>query len=86
MPSFGWAAALILAEINSARKTEILKRGYDFDQSRVFCGAHWQSDEDNGRIMGAAVVSALQSNKSFIDALNLAKDEFRKIKSANGYR
>lgn len=75
--SFGWAAALVLAEINPIRKSEILKRGYDFGQSRVFCGAHWQSDVDSGRLMGAAIVAELHNNKDFINALEKAKSEVR---------
>jgi len=71
--SFGWAAALVLAEINPARQTEILQRGYAFGKSRVICGAHWQSDVDNGQLMGAAVVAALHSNSQFAAALNAAK-------------
>jgi len=74
--SFGWAAALVLAEINPARETEILKRGMDFGESRVVCGAHWQSDVDNGRIMGAAVVAALHANPRFANTLSEAKKEF----------
>ncbi|WP_149570831.1 acid phosphatase [Serratia bockelmannii] len=76
--SFGWAAALVLAEINPDRETEILRRGYDFGQSRVVCGAHWQSDVDSGRLMGAAVVAALHNNKEFLHVLEKAKYEFNK--------
>jgi len=74
--SFGWAAALVLSEINPSRENEILKRGYEFGQSRVICGAHWQSDVDNGRIMGSAVVATLHSNSEFNSALADAKQEF----------
>ncbi|WP_273968368.1 acid phosphatase [Enterobacter cancerogenus] len=74
--SFGWAAALVLAEINPAREMDILKRGIDFGESRVICGAHWQSDVDNGRIMGAAVVAALHANTRFETMLYEAKKEF----------
>jgi len=73
--SFGWAAALVLAEINPARQSEILQRGYDFGQSRVICGAHWQSDVDSGRLMGSAVVAALHNNAAFMTALGQAKAE-----------
>ena len=74
--SFGWAAALVLSEINPQRETEILRRGIDFGESRVVCGAHWQSDVEAGRIMGAAVVAALHSNIGFTENLNEAKKEF----------
>lgn len=74
--SFGWAAALVLSEINPQRETEILKRGIEFGDSRVVCGAHWQSDVDAGRLMGAAVVAALHNNAEFTSKLNEAKKEF----------
>jgi acid phosphatase (class A) len=77
--SFGWAAALVLSEINPERQTQLLRRGYDFGQSRVICGAHWQSDVDNGRLMGAAVVSTLHSNPNFAHALSAAKAEFSNL-------
>lgn len=77
--AIGWATALVLSEINPERATEILKRGYDFGQSRVICGAHWQSDVDAGRITGAGAVAALHANKNFQKKLAKAKKEFKKI-------
>ena len=74
--SFGWAAALVLAEINPLHQTELLRRGYEFGQSRVVCGAHWQSDVDAGRLMGAAVVARLHADPQFQQALNEARQEF----------
>ncbi|CAI1508830.1 acid phosphatase [Serratia ficaria] len=74
--SFGWAAALVLSEINPQRETEILRRGIDFGESRVVCGAHWQSDVEAGRLMGAAVVAALHHNAGFTQKLDEAKKEF----------
>lgn len=76
--SIGWATALVLSEINPARKQQILQRGYDFGQSRVICGAHFQSDVDAGRVAGAAVVAALHANKDFQKQLAKAKKEARK--------
>ena len=77
--SFGWAVALVLSEINPQRETEILRRGYDFGESRVVCGAHWQSDVDAGRLMGAAVVAALHSNPGFTRMLDEARAESEKL-------
>ena len=76
--AIGWATALVLAEINPARKAEIIQRGYDFGQSRVICGAHYQSDVDAGRIVGSAVVAALHADKGFQKQLAKAKKEFKK--------
>lgn len=77
--AIGWATALVLSEINPARKAEIIQRGYDFGQSRVICGAHYQSDVDAGRIVGAAAVSALHADKGFCKQLKKAKKEFKKL-------
>lgn len=76
---FGWAVALILAEINPERQNEIFKYGYEFGQSRVICGVHFQSDVDAGRIMGAATVARLHADKEFMKKLCKAKKEFRKL-------
>ena len=53
----GWGWALVFAQINPERADALLKRGIEFGQSRVICDAHWQSDVDAGRIMGAATVA-----------------------------
>ena len=78
--SVGWAVALVLAEINPARNLEILRRGFEFGQSRVIVGAHWQSDVDMGRIVGASIVATLHANEGFIKQLAKAKKEFENNK------
>ena len=75
--SIGWATALVLAEINPARANEILQRGFEYGQSRVIVGAHYQSDVDAGRVIGAAAVSMLHTNPAFCAQLYKAKKEFR---------
>jgi acid phosphatase (class A) len=62
----GWGWALVFAQINPERSNELLKRGLEFGQSRVICDAHWQSDVDAGRIMGAATVARLQTDPTFL--------------------
>ena len=73
----GWAWGLILAQVNPARATELMTRGLAYGQSRVICNAHWQSDVDAGRIMGAATVASLQSNPAFLKDLAAAKEEIQ---------
>lgn len=77
----GWAWALTLAEINPERANILLKRGLEFGQSRVICNAHWQSDVDAGRTMGAATVARLHSNPEFRADVKAAKKEHRKAKA-----
>lgn len=77
--AIGWASALVLSEINPERQDEIINRGYEFGQSRVIVGAHFQSDVDMGRIVGSAVVASLHSNPEFLKQLDKAKKEFAKL-------
>jgi acid phosphatase (class A) len=73
--SLGWAWALILAELVPDRADAIFTRGYEFGQSRVVCGLHWQSDVDAGRLIGAAVVAKLHGNEQFMASLQAARQE-----------
>lgn len=76
--TIGWSSALILAEIRPDRQNEILERGYQYGQSRVICGVHWQSDVDAGRITGSAIVARLHADKDFAKTLEDAKREIQK--------
>ncbi|MBN3859250.1 phosphatase PAP2 family protein [Neisseriaceae bacterium PsAf] len=78
--AYGWAAALILAEINPQRQNEILKRGFEIGQSRVICGYHWQNDVEGGRLVASMLVARLHTNTEFIKQLEKAKEEFQKIR------
>lgn len=71
----GWGWGLVLAEIQPKRATELLARGLAFGQSRVICDAHWQSDVDAGRIMGAATVARLHAEPAFLADVAAARAE-----------
>ena len=79
--SIGWAWALVLAEAAPGRADAILKRGWEFGQSRVYCGVHYASDVEAGRLVGAATVSRLHSDPVFRAQLALAA---REIENARG--
>jgi acid phosphatase (class A) len=78
--AIGWAWALILAEVFPQQAIDILERGKQFGISRNVCNVHWHSDVVAGRMMGAATVSVLHSNKAFIIDLEAAKNEIRLLK------
>lgn len=80
--SIGWATALVLAEINTDRQDLILRRGYEMGESRVICGYHYQSDVDAGRVTGSMIVARLHADAGFCRQLELAKEEFRRLKEA----
>lgn len=77
----GWGWALVFAQINPERADALFKRGIEFGQSRVICDAHWQSDVDAGRIMGAATVARLQTDAAFLADLTAAKEEVKTAKA-----
>jgi acid phosphatase (class A) len=74
--TMGWAIALVLAEINPNRQDEILKRGFEYGESRVIVGFHFQSDVDHARIITSALVIRLHANDDFSAQLQKAKEEF----------
>ncbi|MBP5533900.1 MAG: phosphatase PAP2 family protein [Alphaproteobacteria bacterium] len=80
--TMGWALALVLAEINPDRQDEILKRGFEYGESRVIVGFHFQSDVDAARVITSTLVNRLHANKEFIEQLSKAKEEFLNKKTS----
>ena len=76
----GWAMALVLAEINPERQDEILVRGYEYGESRVIVGFHYQSDVDAARLAASAAVARLHADEAFRKQLDKAKKEFARMK------
>jgi membrane-associated phospholipid phosphatase len=71
----GWAFALILAELDPSRATQILERGRAYGESRVVCGSHTVSAVQAGFVNGAAWVAALHGSADFradMDAARIA--------------
>lgn len=79
--SIGWNWALTLTEIAPDRADAILQRGRAFGQSRGICGAHWKSDIESGRIVGAATFAKLHSNPVFMAQMEAARSEVTKARS-----
>lgn len=72
----GWAAAVALASIAPQRADLLIQRGYEFGQSRVICGYHWQSDVDAGRMVADQIMAEFVQKDEFIKLLKAAKDEY----------
>ena len=67
----GWTMALLLSDINPTVADALLARGYEYGQSRVIAGYHWQSDVDVGRLGGSVLY------ERFREQLAKAQQEFR---------
>jgi acid phosphatase (class A) len=74
----GWTISLLLAQIAPERAEKIFSRGWDYCNSRVIVGAHWQSDVDNSRTAASIGFCALQNNDAFIAQMKKAQAEYKK--------
>jgi len=74
----GWAVALVLSELNPDRAEQILARGYEYGQSRVIAGYHYQSDVEAARLAASACVARLHADEAFQKELKRAKKELKK--------
>ena len=79
----GWGLALLLCEINPDVQNELFKVGYEWGQSRVIAGYHWQSDVDASRMLAAACYARLHACEAFVEDMAAARKEFQKLKKAN---
>lgn len=73
--AFGTVAALTFSQAKPERAKELMKKGYEFGQSRVICGAHWQSDVDAGRYVGATEYARLETLPEFHKQIEQVKAE-----------
>lgn len=82
---FFWASALLLSDINQTNEAmeALLTRGYEFGQSRVIAGYHWQSDVDAGRMAGSVLYQLIRSHERFIGQLARARAEFKEKTSGS---
>lgn len=78
----GWTVALVLAELCPERADLILKAGYEYGQSRVIAGYHYQSDVDAARLAASACVARLHADEAFRRQMEKVRQELR----AGGHR
>lgn len=73
---YGWATALLLAEVAPDRAPLILERGRDYALSRVICGYHFPTDTEAARTVAAAVLTRLSGDAAFLADLRAAQAEY----------
>ena len=77
---FGWSSALAMAEVAPELQDTILRRGFEYGESRVIVGAHWQSDVDAGRLAASAAIARMHTSPEYWEDLEEARAEYRRIK------
>lgn len=77
-----WAMALLLVEVNPAAQDALLKYGYEWGQSRVIVGVHWQSDVDASKVLISGAFASLHSDEAFMADMRKARAEFKKLSAA----
>lgn len=78
--AFGWATALVLAEMWPALQDTILRRGFEFGENRIITGAHYQSDVTAGFLCGAACVARAHTNPDLEKDILAARAEYARLK------
>jgi len=81
-----WSTALALVAIDPDHQNEILKVGYDYGQSRVILGYHYQSDIDAARLVASTGIARLMSEKSFQEDMAAAKAELENLRNTTAPR
>jgi len=74
-----WSMAMLLVEINPAAQDALLKYAYEWGQSRVIAGFHWQSDVDASKILVSAAFASLHNDETFLADMKKARAEFKKL-------
>ena len=78
--AFGWATALVFAEMWPALQDTILRRGFEFGENRIITGAHWQSDVYAGYLSGAAAIARAHTNPELHKDILAARAEYARLK------
>ena len=79
----GWGMALVLAELNPERQDTLLKAGYEWGQSRVIAGYHWQSDVDASKLLASATFATLHNSEAYLEDLAAAREELKALAEAD---
>lgn len=78
--AFGWATALVFAEMWPELQDTILRRGFQFGENRIITGAHWQTDVNGGYLCGAAAIARAHTNPQLQKDIAAARAEYAALK------
>ena len=76
----GWGAALAMAEMLPEYQDTILRRGFEYGQSRVIVGAHWQSDVNAGYLASSVAFAYMHKHPDYARDVAAARVEVLKLR------
>lgn len=82
----GLLYALVLAEIDPAKRDELISRGQEIGWDRVIAGVHYPSDVAAGRVLGQAEFNALMKTPGFVKDLDAVKAELHEKQAVTANR
>lgn len=74
--SRGMATALVFAELIPEFQDTIIRRGYEYGESRLMVAAHYQSDVNAGYMCASACVAMMHSVPEFLADFEAARAEY----------
>ena len=74
--AFGFATALVFAEMWPELQDTILRRGIEFGENRIITGAHYQSDVTAGYLCAAASIARAHCNPELEKDILAARREY----------
>ena len=80
-----WLAAMLLSEVNPAVADYVYARAWEYGNSRVIAGAHWQSDVDASRLAASIGFASLQTSPEFQEDMAAAREEFSRLSIGRDY-
>jgi len=78
--AFGFATALVFAEMWPELQDTILRRGFQFGENRIIADAHWQSDVYAGYLSAAASIARAHTNPELHKDILAARAEYAELK------
>lgn len=78
----GWTWALVLADVEPGRASQVLARGRAYGESRIVCGAHNASAVEAGRLSATVTMTAVRATAAYRKDLKAAQAEFKALKKS----
>lgn len=77
--TLGTLLGIVLSNMVPEKKTELMRRAWEYGDNRVVAGVHFRSDVEMGRIAGAIIASALMTRPDFKKDFDAARKELRGV-------